>query len=280
MSDYSLAKAATSVWPIEGIAGAWSRLEPLVTPAELRSVYLFGLPLVSAQVDPTTGKSQRVDDHLLQHFIHQAVATVEADTSVDISPIDCSERVPYQAQDFDAWGYITVNRRPITKVRSISIATANNVDLFTFSNDWIEGGYLAQGIIHIVPLTLASTGGTMISANSAGGLSFLTCWSGGNSWIASYWSIKYTSGFADGMVPNILNQLIAIVAAKKVLQNLAATHAASQSVSIGIDGLSQSVSTPGPALYDTRIASLEADRVKMVQQVKKTFGQNFFIGAL
>jgi hypothetical protein len=77
-----------------------------------------------------------------------------------------------------------------------------------------------------------------------------------------------------------VNQLIGIIAAMQVLSQVAAAYAGSTSTSLGIDGMSQSVSTPGPNRYQIRIEELRAHRALLVKKIKKSYGSKFVVGTV
>jgi len=94
--------------------------------------------------------------------------------------------------------------------------------------------------------------------------------------VPALWQATYTTGFKEGRIPSAVNQLLGVIAAMEILSMLAITYSRSSSASLGIDGLSQSVSTPGPALFDVRIAALGEKRKWLVSKLKRQFGLGFF----
>lgn len=61
---------------------------------------------------------------------------------------------------------------------------------------------------------------------------------------------------------------------------LAATYARTNSHSLGIDGLSQSVSTPGPQIFKIRLEELEKKKTALTKKIKAIFGYKIFSGTL
>ena len=97
-------------------------------------------------------------------------------------------------------------------------------------------------------------------------------------WVPAFWGIEYTTGFQNGQVPVIVNDLIGTIAAQRVLSMLAATYARSNSTSLSIDGMSQSISTPGPQVFKVRLDELAEQRKLLTNKVKKLFQQKFIVG--
>jgi hypothetical protein len=95
-----------------------------------------------------------------------------------------------------------------------------------------------------------------------------------------FWTVEYTAGFPDGLVPKIANELIACVAAMDVLRQLGATHAMVTSSSLGLDGWSQNTSSPGPNIYEPAIAALKEKRDQIKGRLKAMFGLKFTLGSI
>jgi hypothetical protein len=139
----------------------------------------------------------------------------------------------------------------------------------------VEASGFQRGQINIVPLTIAFTNGGFIPSQSAGGAAFLSIL-GAKGWIPAYWQIEYTTGFPDGALPRDLNELIGVVAAIETLSLLATTDADANSRSIGIDGMSQSVSSAGPQKYQARIEVLTAKKQMLIDKFKSRFALKMF----
>jgi hypothetical protein len=78
-------------------------------------------------------------------------------------------------------------------------------------------------------------------------------------------------------VPVVINEIIGINAALDVLTSLAATYRMG-SYSLSVDSMSQSVSTPGPQIYDARIKFLLEQKERTIKLLKNMYGLNFVSG--
>jgi hypothetical protein len=270
--------APGAVFPANASESAWRRVEPLLTPQQLVDRFLFGVNLASAQKDHN-GKIRVLTLDLLKDFIDLAVADVELDSGIDIFPQLISEKHPWDQNDYISFGYLKVHRRPVAQVAKLSISPSTNVDIFTVPSEWIETAYLSQGQINILPITAALGVDGMVPATAVAGAVFLQLL-GNRPWVPSFWMVQYTSGFPDGMVPKQVNDLIGVYAAIRVLSLLAASNAKSQSHSLGIDGLSQSISNPGPQVYAQRIGELEEEKKNKLKKLKTLFGLKLFSGQI
>ncbi len=280
MADFTNSKNGTGEpYPENAIATARQQYEPLITPDLLKTRHLFGIPLVSAIKDPLTGKQQAMTDDMLADYIEGAVSTSELELKIDIFPVKRREKQPFDINLYNSFGYFQLAHRPCTSVDKMSVTPSNELDVYVVPNDWVEGAYLHRGQVNIIPLTVAFVQGAYIPQQSSGGAAFLQIL-GNKAWIPAWWQIEYTSGFKDGMLPRALNEYIGTVAAMEVLSMLATTYARSNSHSLGIDGLSQSVSTPGPQIFQTRIEELDKKKTALTKKIKAIFGYKIFSGTL
>jgi hypothetical protein len=274
--DYSKSKNTLGkLVPENAIGSVWNRYEPLITPEQLRTRHLFGIPLVSRAKDPYTGKPMVMTDDILRDMIVRAVSLVEAEGNFDVMPVKYREKTAFDRNAFDSFGYMELKRRPIASVDRLSVTPSNQVDVYVVPQEWVEASGFQRGQVNIVPLTIAFTNGGFIPSQSAGGAAFLSIL-GAKGWIPAYWQIEYTTGFPDGALPRDLNELIGVVAAIETLSLLATTDADANSRSIGIDGMSQSVSSAGPQKYQARIEVLTAKKQMLIDKFKSRFALKMF----
>jgi hypothetical protein len=89
--------------------------------------------------------------------------------------------------------------------------------------------------------------------------------------------VVYTTGFKEGAIPKTINQLIGVIAAMETLSLLATTYSRTTSSSLGIDGLSQSLSTPGQEIFKQRMEELGAKRKWLTSRLQARFNTSFVI---
>ena len=277
-ADYSNAKfpvgsSSGEIYPQNAISTEWARVEPLISPTLLKRRHLLGIPLVSWVQHPITKKRQEVTDEDLKDLILVAVSKAEELTGTYIFPVEFLEKHPFDRNQYESFGYMQTLRRPVSSIESLTVTPSNNVDLFSVPLEWIETANLIRGQINIIPMTISNQN-LVVNTQSGGGAAFLAFLSYKN-WIPAFWQLKYTCGYKDGLLPRILNYLIGIIAAIDVLAMLGATLMGN-SASLGIDGLSQSASGPGPQVYSTRIEMLTAERDIYVKKIKKLSGLKIF----
>lgn len=278
MADYTDSKPGLGeVFPDGKIDGTWSRTSPLITPDKLRSKHLWGLDLVSGMKSSITNERQQMDNDAIEDFILDACSTVELETGLTIFPTQLEAKFAYDPQHYKSFGYLMIPERPVASIEEFKISMSNNVDVFTVPIDWVETARLHKGQINLMPLTLmyASNGSSQAMGGFAGSSVFLSIFST-NRWTPSFWHLKYTTGFPDGMIPNVVNNLIGTTAAMDILSQLASTYARATSASLSIDAMSQSTSGPGAQIYMQRYKELEEKRGMLVSKLKAKFALRMF----
>lgn len=275
MTDFTNAKNGPSLYPEQGVDADYQRTEPILTPDQLVRRFLMGIDLSSNMKDPFTGKAMRWTPDMVKDIIDGALQTGEAELGINLRPVTVREKHPFDRFAYGSYGYFNVRQRPASKIVSVAVTPPNGEDVYAMPLEWVETAYLPRGQINIIPMTAATTGGnsTGISPASQNGGSFYLTIVQNTSWVPAYWQIEYVAGYCDGMVPRIVNDFIGTIAAMEMLSMLAVTYAKVQSHSLGIDGLSQSVSTPGPQIFGTRMEELEKKRMLLTKKIKSLTGR-------
>lgn len=252
----------------------FSRVEPLITPEQLRRRHLFGIPLYSAVIDPVTNKRDMITDEDLKDYIIRSVAQVELETGLTLFPTEFDEKYPFDRNYWESYGYMQLNNRPIASVEKLAFTPATQVDILELDPSWIESANFYKGVVNVIPLVPATgINDTQVTIGSTGGAAFITFFYG-KGWIPALIRAKYTCGFPNRQFPRMINEIVGAQAAINVLSMLAATNKVS-SYSINLDGGGQSVSTPGPEVYNSRIENLEKQKHILMQKIRNVYGLNF-----
>lgn len=267
-----------AILPENAIADSRFTLEPLMTVQQLTTRYLFGIPLVSPYIDPVSKKRPVMEPAMIQDIINGAVSLAETDLKIDIFPVLRKEKDAFDINLYNSLGYFMLPHRPCSALIKLSVTPSNEQDVYVVPLQWVEGAYLVRGQFNIIPLTVAFVQGTYIPQQSSGGAAFLQIL-GNKSWIAAWWQYEYISGYPGGSIPRVVNDYIGVLAALEILGMLSALYR-TNSHSLGADGLSQSVSGPGPQLYLPRIKQLEEKRNKLMGQIKAWYGFKIFSATL
>lgn len=276
-------KAQGQQYPENVVTTPWGRLEPLLTVDLLKSRFLKGIPLTLKIKDPETGKPYKIADEELKDYIDLAVDEAEQETSLLLMPTQVTVKLPFQKQDFEQFGYFQLPHRPVASIEELTVQLADGSEIFTFPTQWIETANLIHGQLNIIPLAFQglASGTGIIGGTSEGqgtAVFFNSLWN--RPWVAALFGITYTAGFKNGLMPKSVNQLIGVIAAMQVLSQVAAAYAGQQSTSLGLDGMSQSVSTPGPNRYAKRMEELQAQRALLVKKLKKSYASKIIVGTV
>jgi hypothetical protein len=249
------------------------RTEPLLTVDRFKAEYLFGIPLKSA----LTGEV--ITDVTLKNFIAKGVSDAETALRIPITPVRKVERFDFERADDLQLSTRRVSFYPVLKVEEFaalwpgrSDADPNNSQVITYPTEWVvfEGD---TGLFRIVPVS-----GSFVNADSTfiNSIGFKSVFLAGIKAWPSMWRMTYLAGFDFDRVPVIINDFIGICAAIKFLSLMGPVIFPAASYSIGFNGMSQSVATPGPAYLAQRLQELEQQKEMLTQQLKTHFGSDIF----
>lgn len=204
-----------------------------LTVDEWKSRYLYGIP----DKNPETGESFAEEDY--QYHLDLGYKALEAALDISILPEDVTdERHDYYLEEYQAWGYIRVMKKPVLSVKSIEGKYPYFQTALTIPKEWIVVDN-TTGIVNLMPVT-----GTLSQFIMTSGGQLLPHIFRYQSWVPRFWSISYTAGFDDGEIPMDLNDAAAKMACMSVL-NILGDVVGGVGVlgsSIGMDGLSQFIS--------------------------------------
>lgn len=273
---------------VKDAGGGFARVEPFLTPDKIRNEFLFGIPLVSL----ITGQS--LTDETIKSVIRRAANLVETECKIDVFPVQRMIRIDFDwTKQNQGFSHMKLRYAPVKSIEEVTIRLINsknyvdgqltdpNADqeggvIYSMPLDWInlqaEGH---RGVIYFTPLQTVYTGGypnTGIGSTGTADIQAATIMSAINQtrWYPGFWAIKATFGFEDGSIPSPINELIACYASMEILSLIGATNWYSGK-SIGIDGVSQSVSNPGPQVFATRMQDLKEKAVGLKDLIKKRF---------
>lgn len=240
------------IWATEEIEPKVTRFTPLPDAASMRNKTLFGIPLKSA----LTG--EEFDDDAINQYIAEAISEVEHTLDLYITPVKFREKHDYKRHDFTwSYNYTKLMHSNILSVEKLELSFSNDQDVRGFVEFPLEFVHVLpqEGVVQLVPAFGTSLSGFLLSAFS--GTQFHTLRAIGMTNFPGGVRIEYTAGFEEDKVPAVLSGLIESLAAQRVLSTLGPLLFPHNSVSIGLDGVSQSVSTLGPGFLQNRMAELE-----------------------
>lgn len=257
------------VWAEDQGDSAVTRYLPIPTAATIKSAKLFGIPLVSAFTQETMA------DSTIDEFIISAISEIEHTLDLYITPVKFREKHDYQRHEF-SWNYnfLKVNHPNILSVEKLELSFTNASEHGFVSFPMEHVHVMPQeGTIQLVPAFGTSLSGFLLSAFS--GTQFHALRSVAINEFPGGVRVTYTAGFALDRVPAVLVELIKVKAALKTLSALGPVLFTQNSVSIGIDGVSQSTSNAGPQFLATRIGDLEKEETKLIEAAKGYYQRSF-----
>lgn len=276
MPDFPVTKSyGTAMYPVHALAtsGLLRRVEPFLTPEQLKSRFLKGIPLAFPNGDVFTS-----DD--LKDRIYLATNEVELRLKTTVTREQRQEKLAFRQEDYKAYIHLTAEQGPIISIEQLAIVSADKNTIFQIPPEWIETSNFSKRIINVIPLLAAYGVNSVQGAVGNAGIAFLTVIDGLRH-VPAYWQIQYSSGLSnrEGHVPAVVNELIGCVAAIAILSEIAPTFIhTSQSQSQ--DGISQASSGLGPRIYQLRIEELTKKQEDLERKLRGIFSNKFFVNNL
>lgn len=219
-----------------------TQVEPLITPAQLKARYLFGVEIIDKNGNEMPNKT-------IQTYINNAVSMLEHDLGIFIKPQDIVEQKDYEANDYFHWGYLHLNYSPVICLTKLTIAYLRDVDsngdlnesaVLDIPREWIRLSGDEGNILRLVPNNKFPA---RLQVEAGG--SFFPELFRRHGHVPDLWLVHYRAGFEDGKIPVMMNQVIGLLASVQALSiagNLVLGAGIAGS-SLSIDGLSQSIQT-------------------------------------
>lgn len=257
------------VWAEDQGDNPVTRYLPIPTAASVKSTKLFGIPLVSAFTEETMA------DETITEFIAAAISEIEHTLDLYITPVKFKEQHDYKRHEF-TWNYnfLKLNHPNVLNVEKLELSFTNAPEHGFVSFPMEHVHVMPQeGTIQLVPAFGTSLSGFLLSAFS--GTQFHALRSVAINEFPGGVRVTYTAGFALDKVPAVLVELIKVKTALMTLSALGPVLFTQNSVSIGIDGVSQSTSNAGPQFLATRIGDLEKEEKKLTDAAKGYYQRSF-----
>lgn len=265
------------IWAKDGedVCEKFDRYGTLPTPTEMKKRALFGIPLKSA----LTG--EEIDDETLKHYIDSAISEIEHELDMYITPVTFEEKHDYRRHEFTwNYNYLKLYHPNIISVEKVELTFSNQDDELGFVNFPLEHVHVMpqEGVIQLVPAFGTSLSGFLLSAFS--GTQFHALRAIGLNEFPGGVRVKYTAGFEKGKIPQAMIELIENMAAWKLLSFIGPLIFPHTSVGVSMDGVSQSVGTPGPQFLVNRIKDLgeiiDRQKIAIKGYYQRTFQIDYF----
>lgn len=232
--------------PSDAILGEGLATRNLLTVAEMKARYFFGVNLTDDAGNPLT-------DATFQHFILSAIRWMEHELDVPILPTTfLDEAHDYYRNDYAAFNFLQLDNYPVISVEKFLVRYPSGQTVVEFPQEWLRV-HRDHGQVQIVP-----TAGTLAQMLVGQGGSFLPAVYQGMDHLPQLFHLDYTAGFEEGRVPRNITDLIGMFASLgpfNIFGDLIA-GAGIANISLSMDGLSQSIGTTSSATnsgYGSRI---------------------------
>lgn len=216
--------------------------------SDLLETYFFGIPLRDQD-----GRS--IDQNSIKFYIESAQTSVEDHLGIKLFPQIIEESKDFIYADWKNWSYVKTTY-PVTKPLKLNgfIQSTKQIE---YPPEWLSSRTTSDGknynrAIFLVPGVGTPTSNSVVYSGITPHLGFF-----GNSRIPNYWQVTYKTGFEK--IPSDIIAVIGKLAAISIFHimgDLILGTAGIASQSVGIDGLSQSISTTSSATnagYGARI---------------------------
>lgn len=186
----------------------FSRTEPLITVAQMKKLYFFG-------IDLTDKKGNEIPNEVFQHEINAAVSYLEHALDIVISPVNIvGEQYDYRAVDYVNFNFLQLKKHPAIEVTEIKAQFPNRSDLVTYPKEW----YVLEK--ESAQVQLSPVEGSFSGLIVTQGGSYVPLIYGTRDYWPHLFSISYRAGFCDDQIPTIINEMIGLKAAIKIFQIL------------------------------------------------------------
>jgi hypothetical protein len=221
----------------------------VLSATELEELYFFGIPIVDQF-------GNKISPETITFYIEAAQKEIENYLSIKIIRQCVMESRDYYYDDWVQWGYIP-STYPVVKPLSLK-GYANSSLQLEYPQQWLSSKRqtpdedLYYRTISLVPV---SGSGATIVTGVIGLAPYVGFW--GNKIVPNYWELTYITGF--NKVPKDIIDAMGKLAAMNLFIILGeiVLGPGIASKSIGIDGLSQSVSSTASAMYSAFSARIE-----------------------
>lgn len=236
------------------VEGAGLAALSIITVAQLKQRYLFGLDLTNDAGEP-------LSDSVFQHYIVQAVRWFEHQLDIPLLPTTFTDYHDYYKNDYDSFLITQLDNAPVISVEQFRVQYPSGQTVVVFPNEWLRVDR-AAGHVRVVP-----TAGTLSEIQVGRGGAFLPLVMGGMDFVPDLFQITYVAGFEEGKIPANIVDLIGMFASLGPLNIFGDLIAGAgiATLSLSMDGLSQTVGTTASATnagYGSRI-------IQYLKQIKE-----------
>lgn len=251
--------------------GAFKRFTHFPTPQEVYDYALIGLP----KYFPLTREPIPVS--MFEPFLNSAVTEIEMELGINLSPVQHFHSEDYLDGMFTAnYMGIRLQRWPATEITHVQLKfphtnTPTPYQKYTIPSNWI---YLRRNRINVVAAfgAVAVSVDNSASVNAGGIFTYITGF-GRGAYAPGVIEVLYKAGFEHDKLPSSVADLIKTWAAWRAMMMIFPVLFPQSSVSVGIDGVSQSVGFNMFAALQARLQLMEQKKKELAAALVKSFGR-------
>lgn len=251
------------------IDGGFLRFRDYPTPNDVIKYGLIGVP----KTFPLTGEV--IDDEMVLPFMASAIADIEM-TGLTISPTIFTKTDDFHEGVFTRNYFpVTVNKFPVLEVQDITLYfphTSSDKPMlkYVIPREWISlDGFTRFNIIASTGLLAPQMTGATYNAP-------LAIWTN-SQYRPNAFTATWQAGFERGKLPYNVWKLIIDKTAYDFLKDIGPVLFPMGSMSVSLDGISQSAQNPGPTLFEHRLKRLERSIAEQMNRILGYYGQTLNI---
>lgn len=237
-----------------------------ISPEQLAGRYFFGIPINDPNGNVMTNEN-------IGFHIRAAMESIEGFLNLKLTKQVMEESLGYHINDYKHWGFIPTSF-PVLKAGAL-LGFLGNVQQIEYPREWLSVKKTTDptGLHRMISL-VPNAGSPETNSVAYSGISPHMGWFGRQT-IPNYWTVRYVTSFER--IPEDILDVIGKLASINIFHQLGdiILGAGIASQSIGIDGLSQSISTTSSATnagYGARITGYLDDLKLSKPALKEKYG--------
>ena len=242
----------------------------VMSPSELLTLFFYGINIQSRD-------GSQLSEETIRYQIKVSQEEVEKFLEIRLGVKFIEQTLDYYRDDY--WNKFPILRTKLPVKKPLSLTGfLNGIEQIRYPSDWLNTKKDSEGNmwkkIHIIPTgAISGSSGSVL-------LSGITAYYGMTAYndIPNYFTVQYLTGFDADKIPNDIIDLIGKYAAIRIFHQIGdlVIGEGLSSISLGVDGLSQSISTTKSASSSAYTARINA-YLKDIEEVSKKL-KNYYKG--
>lgn len=239
--------------------------ELVLSSSALQKRYFFGIDLVDQS-------GNKMAESAINFYTKAATKELEGFLNIRLGKQIIEEDLSYYLNDYKNWGHIPTTYPCIQPIQLIGYI--GDVEQTQYPSEWLRTKKTNDGVsYHRQVFLVPASGSTSTERIQYSGITPHAGWFGNQS-IPYYWNFRYCTGFEK--IPEDILNAIGKLATINIFHELGdiILGAGIASQSIGLDGLSQSISTTSSATnagYGARITGYVDDLKQAMPRLKDKY---------